>query len=161
MGRYGLHQLCVFVLACGVYFGGLTQMFLLRMRGNGAGDAAMFAFEAILAWLLLAAVYVYWRQLTPLAIHCLCVALSELLMLRNPDAIVDTHFAFANLGPSCWAATLISFPIALGLLALSAVLGRRVEPLANRVRRGFFVTPFQGRTNDRSGTAPQAAESRL
>jgi hypothetical protein len=136
MGRYDLRQLCAFVLACGVYFGGLPHMYLLGLRGTGADDLAAFAFEAVLAWFLLAAVYVYWRQLTPLAVHCLCVALSLLLLLGNPYVIVQVkHFALAPLGPSCWAAILISFPVSLVLLALSAVLGRRIEPLTNRLER--------------------------
>jgi hypothetical protein len=127
MGRYGLRQLCAFVLACGVYFGELPHMFLLGPLGIGADDFVAFAFEAVLAWLLLAAVYVYWRQLTPLAVHCLCVALSLPMVLGNPD------FALAPLGPCCWAGALISFPVSLVLLALSAVLGRRIEPLTNRL----------------------------
>lgn len=140
MGRYSLCQLCSFVVACGVYFGGIPHMYFLRLRGIGADDLVACAFEGVLAWLLLATVYIYWRQLTPLAVHCLCVALSFLLMLGNPDVIVQaTHFALATLGPCCWAATLISFPISLMLLALSAVLGRRVEPLTNRLRRDFAI----------------------
>ena len=82
MGRHGLRQLCVFVLACGVYFGGLPHMYFVRLRGIGADDFVAFAFESVLSWLLLAAVYVYWRQLTPLAVHCLCVALSFFLVAR-------------------------------------------------------------------------------
>jgi hypothetical protein len=136
MGRYGLRQLCAFVLACGVYFGGIPHMYTLRLRGIGADDFVAFAFEAVLAWLLLASVYVYWRQLTPLAVHCLCVALSLPMVLGNPDVVVQTkHFALATLGPCCWAATLISFPVSLVLLALSAVSGRRIEPLTNRLGR--------------------------
>jgi hypothetical protein len=139
MGRYGLRQLCAFVLACGVYFGGIPHMYFLRLRGIGADDfVAFFAFEAVLAWLLLAAIYVYWRQLTPLAVHCLCVALSLPMLLGNPDVIVQAkHFALATPGPSCWAATLISFPVSLVLMALSAVLGRRIEPLTNRLGRDY------------------------
>jgi hypothetical protein len=134
MGRYGLRQLCAFVLACGVYFGGLPHMYFLRLRGTGADDFAAFAFEAILAWLLLAAVYVYWRQFTPLAVHCLCVALSLPMLLGHPDVIVQAgHVAWATLGPCCAASILISFPVSLVLLALSAVLGRRIEPLTNRL----------------------------
>jgi hypothetical protein len=133
MGRYGLRQLCVFVLACGVYFGGIPHMYFLRTRATGGDDFVAFAFEAVLAWLLLAAVYVYWRQLTPLGVHCLCVALSLFIQLGNPDVVVPSdHFALATLGPSCWAAILISFPVSSVLLALSAILGRRIEPLANR-----------------------------
>ena len=136
MGRHGLRQLCVFVLACGVYFGGVPHMYFLGLRGTGADDIVAFAFEAALAWLLLAAVYVYWRQLTPLAIHCLCVPLSLLLLVRNPDVIVQSqHFALAPLGRSCWAAILISFPVSLVLLVLSAGLRRRIEPLTNRLGR--------------------------
>jgi hypothetical protein len=138
MGRYGLHQLCAFVLACGVYFGGIPRMYFLRLRGIGADDSVAFAFEAVLAWLLLAAVYVYWRQLTPLAVHCLCVALSSLILLGSPAVMAQAeHFALATLGPCCWAATLISFPVSLVLLALSAALGRRIEPLTNRLGRLF------------------------
>ena len=134
MGRYGLRQLCVFVLACGVYFGGIPHMYFLGLRGIGADDVAAFAFEAVLAWLLLAAVYAYWRQWTPLAVHCVCVALSLLLLLRNPDVMTQsTHFAFAPLGRSCFAAILISFPVSLVLLTLSAVLGRWIDPLTNRL----------------------------
>ena len=141
MGRYGLRQLCAFVLACGVYFGGIPHMYFLRLRGIGADDFVAFAFEAVLAWLLLAAVYVYWRQLTPLAVHCLCVALSLLMLLGNPDVIVQAkHFGLATLGPSCWAAILISFPVSLVLLALSAVLGRRIEPLRNRLGRDYSIS---------------------
>jgi hypothetical protein len=75
--------------------------------------------------------------LTPLAVHCLCVPLSLLMLLGNPDVTVlqAKHFALATLGRSCWAAILISFPVSLVLLALSAVLGRRIEPLMNRVGR--------------------------
>jgi hypothetical protein len=136
MGRYGLRQLCAFVLACGVYFGGIPHMYLVHLRGIGADDFAAFAFEAVLAWLLLAAVYVYWRQLTPLAVHCLCVALSWFLLQRNQDVMIQAQqFPLAPLGPSCWAAILISFPVSLVLLALSAVLGRRIEPLTNRLGR--------------------------
>ena len=138
MGRYSIRQLSAFVVACGVYFGGMPHMYFLRLRGIGPEDFAAFASEAVLAWLLLAAVYVYWRQLTPLAIHCLCVALS-IVMLDPLDVQVEmrhAHVALATLGPGCWAATLFSFPMSLGLLALSAVLGRRVEPLTNRLGRG-------------------------
>ena len=71
MGRYSLRQLCSFVVACGVYFGGIPHMYFVRLRGHGADDVVAFASGAVLAWLLLAAVYVYWRQLTPLAVHCL------------------------------------------------------------------------------------------
>jgi hypothetical protein len=137
MGRYGLRQLCAFVIACGVYFGGLPHMYFLRLRGIGADDFAAFAFEAILAWLLLAAVYVYWRQFTALAVHCLCVALSLPTLLGHPDVIVQAgRFAWATLGPCCSASILISFPVSLVLLALSAVLGRRIEPLTNRLFTG-------------------------
>ncbi len=136
MGRYDLRQLCAFVLACGVYFGGLPHMYLLALRGIGANVFVAFAFEAVLAWLLLAAVYVYWRQLTPLAVHCLCVALSLPMLLDNPDVMAQAkHFALAPLGPACWAGILISFPVSLVLLALSTVLGRRIEPLTNRLVR--------------------------
>ena len=137
MGRYGLRQLCAFVLACGVYFGGIPHMYFLGLRGIGTDDFVAFAFEAVLAWLLLAAVYLYWRQLTPLAVHCLCVALSLLMLLGNPDVMVlpAKDFALATLGRSCWAAILISFPVSLVMLGLSAVLGRRIEPLMNRVGR--------------------------
>jgi len=132
MGRYGLRQLCAFVLACGAYFGGIPHMYFLGLRGIGADDFAAFAFEAVLAWLLLAAVYVYWRQVTPVAVHCLCVVLSALMLLGNEDVVVQArHFALAPLGRSCWAAMLISFPVSLVLLALSAVFGRRIEPLTN------------------------------
>ena len=134
MGRYGLRQLCAFVLACGVYFGGIPHMYFLRLRGVGADDFVAFAFEAVLAWLLLAGVYIYWRQLTPLAVHCLCVGLSLLMLLGSPDVIVQAkYFALAPLGRCCWAGTLISFPVSMVLLALSAVLGRRTEPLTNRL----------------------------
>jgi hypothetical protein len=127
MGRYDLRQLCTFVLACGVFFGGIPHLYFLRRRGIGADDIVAFTFEAVLAWLLLAAVYVSWRQWTPLAVHGLCVALSWLLLLGNKDVIDQAQsFALAPLGPSCWAAMLISFPVSLGLLALSAVLGRRI-----------------------------------
>jgi hypothetical protein len=145
MGRYGLRQLCAFVLACGVYFGGIPHMYFLGLRASGADDSVAFAVEAVLAWLLLAAVYVYWRQLTPLAVHCLCVALSLLLLLRNPNVIVqEWHFLWATLGPSCWAAILISFPVSLVLLAFSAVLGRRIEPLTNRLAGDDFIRGISG-----------------
>ena len=138
MGRYGLRQFCVFVAACGVYFGGI--MSFLRLRGDVTDDLMAFGFEAVLAWLLLAAVYVSWRQWTPLAVHCLCVALSFLLMLGSPDGMAPArHIALATLGRCCWAATLISFPISLALLALSAVAGRRVEPLTNRLGRDSVI----------------------
>jgi hypothetical protein len=134
MGRYDLRQLCAFVLACGVYFGGLPHMYFIGLRATGVEDFSAFAIEAVLAWILLAAVFIYWRQLTPLAVHCVCVALSFVLLLRNPDAMVQaSHFTLMTLGRSCWAAILISFPVSLGLLALSAVLGRRIEPLTNRL----------------------------
>lgn len=134
MGRYGLRQLCVFVLACGVYLGGLPHMYFLVLRGIGGDDVVAFVFEAVLEWLLLGAVYVYWRQWTPLAVHCLCVALSLVLLLRNADVMAQaTHFAFAPLGYSCFAAMLISFPVSLVLLASSAVFRRRIEPLASRL----------------------------
>src|SRR5271156_3253807 len=160
MGRYGLRQLCAFVLACGVYFGGIPHMYFLRLRGIGADDFVAFAFEAVLAWLLLAAVYVYWRQLTPLAVHCLCVALSLLMLRGNEDVIAQAkQFALAPLGPSCWAAILISFPVSLVLLALSAVLDRRIEPLTNRLGRGDFIQAIsRTRSRDESG-APQNVES--
>lgn len=140
MGRYCLRQLCAFVLACGVFFGGIPHMYLLRLRGIGADDFAAFASEAVLAWLLLAAVYVYWRQFTPLAVHCLCVALSLPMVLGNPDVMVQTkHFALAPLGPCCGAGALISFPVSLVLLALSAALGRRIEPLTNRLGKDYII----------------------
>ncbi len=105
MDRYSLRQLCSFVVACGVYIGGIPHMYSVRLRGQGADDVVAFASEAVLAWLLLAAVYVYWRQLTPLAVHCLGVALS-LPMLNSLDVQVEmkyVHFALATLGPSCAA----------------------------------------------------------
>ena len=96
-------------------------MYFLGLRGIGADDVAAFAFEAVLAWLLLAAVYAYWRQWTPLAVHCLCVALSLRLLPRNPDVMAQSpYYAFAPLGYSCFAAILISFPVSLVLLAPSA-----------------------------------------
>ena len=140
MGRYGLRQLCAFVLACGVYFGGIPHMYFFRLRVISSDDFVAFAFEAVLAWLLLAAIYVYWRQLTPLAVHCLCVALSLLLLSGNPDVMVQARdFALAPLGPSCWAAILFSFPVSLVLLALSAVLGRQIDPLTNRLGRDSII----------------------
>ncbi len=100
----------------------------------GHDDFVAFAFEAVLAWLLLGAVYVYWRQWTPLAVHCLCVALSLYLLRGNPDVMTQAqHFAIAPLGRSCWAAILISFPVSLVLLAFSTVFRRRIEPLASRL----------------------------
>jgi len=152
MGRYGLRQLCVFVLACGVYFGGMPHMYSLGDRATTAGDFAAFAFEAILAWLLLAAVYIYWRQLTPLAVHLLCVALSLAISLSAPNAALQVeHFFWPTLGRSCWAGILISFPISLGPLALSAVLGRRIEPLTNRLFDGSSRTlPSSDRSSVRT-----------
>ena len=115
-------------------------MYFLGLRGIGADDFVAFAFEAVLAWLLLAAIYVYWRQLTPLAVHCLCVALSLLLLRGNPDVMIQARdFALAPLGPSCWAAILFSFPVSLVLLALSAVLGRQIDPLTNRLGRDSII----------------------
>ncbi len=52
MGRYNLRQLCVFVLACGVYFGGLPQLYIRGLREGGTDDVAAFTFEAILAWIV-------------------------------------------------------------------------------------------------------------
>ncbi len=136
MGRYSLRQLCTFVVACGAYFGGIPHMFLLGLRGAGTDNLVAFATEAVLAWSLIAAVYVYWRQWTPLAVHCLCVALSLPMLLGQADVRVQMeHVALATIGRGCWAATLISFPVSLGLLALSAVMGRRVEPLSRRLNR--------------------------
>ena len=68
MGRHGLRQLGAFVLACGVYFGGIPHMFFHGLSGTGADDFAAFADEAVLAWLLLAVVYVTWRQFTPVVV---------------------------------------------------------------------------------------------
>jgi hypothetical protein len=134
MGRYSLRQLCAFVLACGVYFGGIPHMFFLRLRGSSAEDFAAFAFEAVLAWLMLAATYVYWRQLTPLAVQCVCTVLGLLLLGGNPDVIAqEWPFASALLGTCCWAGVLIGFPVSLGLLAISAISGRRIEPLTHRL----------------------------
>jgi hypothetical protein len=65
MGRYGVRQLCAFVLACGVYFGGIPHMYFLGLRASGADDSVAFAVEAVLAWLLLAAVYVYYSPVQP------------------------------------------------------------------------------------------------
>ena len=159
MGRYDLRQLSAFVLACGVYFGGIPHMLFLGLRGTGADDFVAFAFEAVLAWLLLAVVYVYWRQLTPLAVHCLCVALSLLVLVRNPSVIVqEWHFVWATLGPSCWAAILISFPVSLVLLALSAVLGRRIEPLTNRRGRDYIIRAIS-RPNPRLQRTPARRDS--
>lgn len=140
MGRYSLRQLCSFVVACGVYFGGIPHMFFVRLGGR-ADDVVAFASEAVLVWVLLAAVYVYWRQLTPLAVHCLCVALS-VPMLNSLDVRVETQHipvALATLAPGCCAATLISFPVSLVLLALSAARDRRIEPLTNRLGRLHFA----------------------
>jgi hypothetical protein len=140
MGRYDLRQLCVFVLACGAYFGGIPHMFLLGLGARDAEDFAAFAGEAVLTWVLLAAVYVYWRQLTPLVVHCLCVALSLPLVLGNSDwtAGADAlHLDWAILGPCCWAGILVSFPAALALLAISAAYGRQIDPLRNRPLRGL------------------------
>jgi hypothetical protein len=137
MGRFSLRQLCSFVVACGVYVGGIPHLCFVRLRGHGPDDAVAFASEAVLAWLLLAAVYVYWRHLTPLAIHCLGVALS-VPMLNSLDLQVEmrhVHVAFATLAPGCVAATLISFPVSLVLLVLSAATDRRIEPLRNRLVR--------------------------
>ena len=79
---------------------------------------------------LLEAVYVYWRRWTPRAVHCLCLALSSLILLRNPDIMVPQarYFGLATLGRSCWDAILISLRVSFVPLALSAVLGRRIEP---------------------------------
>ena len=141
MGRYGLRQFCVLVLACGVYFGGLSRIYLHSRRDVGADDLMAFAFESFLAWILLGAVYVYWRQWTPLAVHCLCVVLSLPIVLNNPDVIVPAgHFGLATIGPCCRAGTLISFPISLVLLALSTVLGRRIDPLVSHFERGQVVS---------------------
>ena len=112
-------------------------MYFVRLRGHGADDLVAFASEAVLGWLLLAAVYVYWRQLTPLAVHCLCVALS-VPMLNSLDVQVEikhVHVTLATLGPGCWVAMLISFPVSLVLLVLSAATDRRIEPLTNRLGR--------------------------
>jgi hypothetical protein len=110
-------------------------MYFVRLRGSGADDAVAFASEAMVAWLLLAAVYVYWRQLTPLAVHCLCVALS-VPMLNSLDVQADANYvpvAFATLAPACGAAMLISFPVSLLLLVLSAAGDRRIEPSTDRL----------------------------
>jgi hypothetical protein len=139
MRRYGLRPLSALVLACGVYLGGIPRMYFLRQRGIGADEFVPFAFEALLAWLLLAAVYVYWRQWAPLAVHCLCVALSLPMLVGNPDVVQAEHFASARLGRSCWAAILISFPVTLLLLALSAFFGRQIEPLTNRLGRDAYI----------------------
>jgi hypothetical protein len=136
MGRYSLRQLCSFVVACGVYFGGIPHMYFVRLRGHG-DDVVAFASEAVVAWLLLAAVYVYWRQLTPLAVHCLGVALS-VPMLNSLDVQVEmkhVHGALATLAPCCGGAMLISFPVSLVLLVLSAAMDRRIEPWTNRLGR--------------------------
>ena len=136
MGHYSLRQLSAFVLACGVYFGGLPHMYFVGLRATGVDAFMAMTIEAVLAWLLLAAVYVFWRHWTPLAVHCLCVALSLLLLLNNADVMAQARpFALAPLGPACLAAILISFPVSMGLLALSAALGRRIEPLSHRFRR--------------------------
>jgi hypothetical protein len=137
MGRYSLRQLCSLVVACGVYFGGIPHMYFVRLRGHGANDVVAFASEAVVAWLLLAAVYVYWRQLTPLAVHCLGVALS-VPMLNSLDVQVEmkhVDVALATLAPCCGGAMLISFPVSLVLLVLSAATDRRIEPLTNRLGR--------------------------
>jgi hypothetical protein len=137
MGRYSLRQFCSFVVACGVYFGGIPHVYFARLRGHGAEDVVAFASEAVVAWILLAAVYVYWRQLTPLAVHCLCVVLS-VPMLNSLDLQVEmkhVHVVFATLAPACVGAMLISFPVSLVLLVLSAATGRRIEPLTNRLGR--------------------------
>ena len=141
MGRYSLRQLCSFVVACGVYFGGIPHMYFVRLRGRGADDVVAFASEAVVAWLLLAAVYVYWRQWTPLAVHGLGVVLS-VPMLNPLDVQVEmqhVHIALATLAPCCGGAMLISFPVSLLLLALSAAQDRRIEPLTNRL--GWVVRP--------------------
>jgi hypothetical protein len=141
MGRYSLCQLCSFVVACGVYFGGIPHMYFVRLRGHGADDVVAFASEAVVAWLVLAAVYVYWRQLTPLAVHCLCVALS-VPMLNSLDVQVEmkhVHVALATLAPASGGAMLISFPVSLVLLVMSAATDRRIEPLTNRL--GRVVSP--------------------
>lgn len=124
MRRYNLRQLCSFVAACGIYSGGIPHMFFVRPRGQTA-DGAAFASEAVLAWLLLAAVYLHWRQWTPLAVHCLCVALS-IRFLNSLDVEVEMQHvprALATLAPGCWAAMLISFPVSLVLLVISRFRG--------------------------------------
>jgi hypothetical protein len=111
-------------------------MYFVRLRGH-PDDVVAFASEAVLEWLLLAAVYVSWRQLTPLAVHCLGVALS-VPMLNSLDIQVEmkhVHAALATLGPGCGGAMLISFPLSLVVLVLSAVQDRRIEPLTNRLGR--------------------------
>jgi hypothetical protein len=116
-------------------------MYFIRLRGHGPDDVVAFASEAVLAWLVLAAVYVYWRQLTPLAVHCLGVALS-VPMLNSLDVQVEMKHipvALATLAPACGGAMLISFPVSLVLLVLSAALDRRIEPLTNRV--GLVLRP--------------------
>jgi len=78
-----------------------------------------------------------WRQLTPLAVHCLGVALS-VPMLNSLDVQVEmkhVHVALATLAPCCGGAMLISFPVSLVLLVLSAATDRRIEPLTNRLGR--------------------------
>jgi hypothetical protein len=138
MGRFGLRQLCVFVLACGVYFGAIPHLYLLGLRGVDADDLGAFAFEAAFAWLLLAAVYVYWRQLTALAVHLLCVGLSLFILSYELDDIGATQqSAWFTLGRCIWAGMLISFPVSLVFLALSAVLGRRIDPLTKRFLAAF------------------------
>jgi hypothetical protein len=143
MGRYGLGQLSVFVLACGVYFGGIPHMYFLGLHARGAEDVVAFTIEAVVAWVLLAGVYVYWRQVTPLAVHCLCVVLGVLLLIGNPDIVGKATFAWEILGRASCAGALISFPVSLLLLALSAVLGRRVEPLTNRFFPSHELIPNQ------------------
>jgi hypothetical protein len=112
-------------------------MYFVRLRGHGSDDVVAFVSEAVIAWLLLAAVYVYWRQLTPLVVHCLCVALS-VPMLNSQDVQVEmryVHVVLATLAPASGGAILISFPVALVLLVLSATADRRIEPLTNRLGR--------------------------
>ena len=158
--HYSLRQLSAFVLACGVYFGGLPHMYSMGLHASGAHNFMAMTLEAVLAWILLGAVYVHWRHWTPLAVHVVCVALSLLLLLNNADVMAQARqFALASLGPACLASILISFPISLGLLALSAFRGRRIEPLSNRLRRVQNIQASSRPDQPRSKRTPAGAKA--
>jgi hypothetical protein len=88
-----------------------------------------FVIEASIAWVVLAAVYVYWRHLAALMLHLL-VPISNFLfglLAIAFDGEVDVHLEevlIATFGAGCWAASIFSFQVSIAHLAPAAIGSR-------------------------------------
>jgi hypothetical protein len=154
MFRFSLAQFTSFTIACAVYFGAMPVM-CIRLRTIGGNEIdSVFIFMAAISWLTLAAIYAWWRQMTPLAVQIL-MPLSILplgiLMLLFDDEVQITMLdvAKAIVGPGCWAGVMFSFPVSLILLVLSAFRGKPTDPVTTSVARQ--IASFRSWWNSGSG----------